>query len=88
MNPDSVSVLEVPTCLFDKDERNAKNKDGTSLDCLIQNLLIEMGEELSQTRGTISTVPKVVRNVISSQACRCKLTFFYTVTRCLELDMT
>lgn len=75
VNSSSVSVLEVPVCLFDKGERDSKNKENKSLEHLIQNLLIDLGEELFQTRGIISTIPKVIRNVISSQACRCKLKF-------------
>lgn len=76
VNSNSVSVVEVPVCLFDKSERENKNKENKSLDHLIQNLLMDLGEELFQTRGIISTVPKVIRNIISSQACRCKFQIF------------
>ena len=65
-----LSTKFVPKCFKNREESEKYFKRPSSLESLTNNLAKELVQTWSQTKGSLSLLPKTISNVLNSQACR------------------
>ncbi|XP_063221855.1 uncharacterized protein LOC134530698 [Bacillus rossius redtenbacheri] len=74
MNDTQIQVTKIPTCLHERENREAKR--GTSvLKKFLESLIREQVDALIQTHGIPCSVPPTLRDIINSEACKGALKF-------------
>ncbi|KAJ3648441.1 hypothetical protein Zmor_020245 [Zophobas morio] len=64
-----ITISEVPLCVYNK------SKKGVDVVCLTETLIKEIIETLKLNNGIIVSTPKIIQNIVNSEACRGAIKF-------------
>ncbi|KAE8746363.1 hypothetical protein FOCC_FOCC006858 [Frankliniella occidentalis] len=76
----SIEVQRVPTCLLLRENREVTGRGVSVLRQHLESLIREQVDSLLNTRGVGTDHPKIIQNVISSEACRGAVKFGHSLT--------
>ena len=65
-----VAVTRIPVCFLDRHTTEVQGYRPSSLRGLVTNLLEEIASDVIETGGAVGLLPKTIRNLLNSQACR------------------
>ncbi|KAK6638946.1 hypothetical protein RUM43_007216 [Polyplax serrata] len=87
VNERTIKILSVPKFLGDKYAKDIGNKDYTSITNTVQGLINNIVQELTETRGALSQIPKLLYNLFTSDACHSAIKFNKPLTKSCMADM-
>ncbi|KAJ1528495.1 hypothetical protein ONE63_006902 [Megalurothrips usitatus] len=79
-DPNTINIQRVPTCLLLRENREVNGRGVSVLRQHLESLIREQVDSLLNTRGVGTDHPTIIRNVISSEACRGAVKFGQSLT--------